>query len=86
MSVDRPDAGRAFQACTSFAHGSAAADLKFLLERLRPCVKHVVAVDLTRPELGWPVVRVLVPELEDGEEMARYQPRERARRAYLGRL
>jgi ribosomal protein S12 methylthiotransferase accessory factor len=85
-SVDAPEAGRQFGACASFEHGSAAEDLAFLLDRLRPLVRHVVAVDLTRPELGWPVVRVLVPELEDGEEMARYRPRERAQRAYLGRL
>ena len=85
-SVEAPEAGRTFGSCASFEHGSAAEDLAFLLDRLRPLARHVVAVDLARPELGWPVVRVLVPELEDGEEMARYAPRERARRAYLGRL
>lgn len=85
-SVEAPAQGRAFNAGPSAEHLSAADDLAFLLDRLQPLVRHVVAVDLARPDLGWPVVRVLVPELEDGEEMERYAPRERARRAYLGRL
>lgn len=86
-SVETPAQGRAFDAGQSAEHGSSTADLAFLLDRLRPLVRHVVAVDLTHPAADhWPVVRVLVPELEDGEEMERYQPRERARRAYLGRL
>ncbi len=86
-SVDASEAGRRFVDCASFEHAGAAEDLAFLLDRLRPLVRHVIVVDLTHPAAGnWPVVRVLVPELEDGEEMECYRPRERARRAYLGRL
>jgi ribosomal protein S12 methylthiotransferase accessory factor len=86
-SVEAPEAGRRFADCTCFEHDSAAEDLAFLLDRLRPLVRHVIVVDLSSPAAGnWPVVRVLVPELEDGEEMECYRPRERARRAYLGRL
>lgn len=40
-------------------------DILWMVERLRQCgLPRVLVVDLTRPELGVPVVRVLVPGLE----------------------
>lgn len=54
-----------FTTIPSFASTRVGADLAATLARLEAAgVKDVVAVDLTRPELGVPVVRVLAPELE----------------------
>jgi ribosomal protein S12 methylthiotransferase accessory factor YcaO len=52
------------------------------LKRLRNSGVHrVVAVDLTRPELGVPVVRVVIPGLEGLYTNPRYTPGPRARLA-----
>jgi len=85
-SIAGTAAGRPFETSPTFAGDSPADDLGHLLSRLRPHVKHVIAVDVTHEETrGVPAVRVLVPELEDGEDMERYAPRRRAVAAYLGR-
>ena len=40
-------------------------DIRFMARRLESAgLKHVIAVDLTRPEVGLPVVKVIVPGLE----------------------
>ncbi len=83
--VAASDVGHPFTSIPSWRGASPAEDFAHILERLRRHLKHVVTIDLTHPETGIPAVRVLVPELEDGEEMPEYQPRERALRAYLGR-
>ncbi|HET6435784.1 MAG TPA: YcaO-like family protein [Xanthomonadaceae bacterium] len=55
-------------------------DLRTLLEQLRKAgIGSAVAVDLTRPELGVPVVKVVVPELEPYLTPL-YRPGKRARR------
>jgi ribosomal protein S12 methylthiotransferase accessory factor len=41
-----------------------------------------IVVDLDKPEFGLPVVRVVVPGLEDGVAMPGYVPGERARDAW----
>lgn len=58
------------------------ADLAFLLNRLKSVgIEHVCVVDLTRAELGIPVVRLMVPGLElDPEDAPDYVLGERARR------
>jgi ribosomal protein S12 methylthiotransferase accessory factor len=85
-SLADPAAGRPFGACPTFAGEAPADDLRHLIARLRPHVKHVIAVDVTHEGAGGvPAVRVLVPELEDGEDMEGYRPRRRAVAAYLGR-
>jgi YcaO-like protein with predicted kinase domain len=57
-------------------------DLGWELERLRSAgITRVVAVDLTRPELGIPVVRVVIPGLEGDIRHPRYVPGARTRRA-----
>jgi ribosomal protein S12 methylthiotransferase accessory factor len=49
-----------------------------LLERLLAAnITEVVAVDLTRPELGLPVVKVVIPGLE-GSDHYEYVPGQRA--------
>ncbi|MCE9667487.1 YcaO-like family protein [Myxococcus stipitatus] len=56
-------------------------DLGWVLSRLREAgLGQVVAVDLTKPELGIPVVRVVVPGLESTHEAPGYLPGPRARR------
>jgi YcaO-like protein with predicted kinase domain len=56
---------RPFSSVASFEHSSIDEDVRFLLERLKEDgFKHVIAVDLTRPEVGIPVVRVVIPGTE----------------------
>lgn len=44
-------------------------------------IRQAVAVDLTRPEFGVPVVRVVIPGLEGSDHLPDYVPGERARAA-----
>jgi YcaO-like protein with predicted kinase domain len=54
-------------------------DLAWLLARLRAAgIEQVVAVDLTRPDLAIPVVRVVIPGLEGPDDHPRYLPGPRA--------
>lgn len=55
-------------------------DLEWLLSRLRAVgLDEAIAVDLSRPELGLPVVRVAVPGLEGPDDHPDYRPGPRAR-------
>lgn len=54
-----------FRDIPSYRHDSVDADVRFLLERMRLWgFEEVVAFDLTRPDVGIPVVRVVVPGAE----------------------
>ncbi len=56
---------RPFSAVPSYEHGTIDEDIRFLLGRLRERgLDQAVAVDLTRQELGVPVVRLVVPGTE----------------------
>jgi ribosomal protein S12 methylthiotransferase accessory factor len=56
-------------------------DVAWELDRLRAADLHdVVAVDLTRPELGIPVLRVVIPGLEPLFDIPGYVPGVRAQR------
>jgi ribosomal protein S12 methylthiotransferase accessory factor len=56
-------------------------DFEFALESLsRAGARQVVAVDLSRAEIGIPVVRIVVPGLEAMSETPHYTPGPRARR------
>ncbi|NTX00695.1 YcaO-like family protein [Myxococcus sp. CA040A] len=60
-------------------------DLEWVLAKVRAAgVTQVVVVDLTKPELGLPVVRVVVPGLEPTHEAPGYVPGPRALRAMRG--
>ncbi|MCY1001686.1 YcaO-like family protein [Myxococcus sp. MISCRS1] len=60
-------------------------DLAWVLAKVRSVgASQVVAVDLTKPELGLPVVRVVVPGLETTHEAPGYQPGPRARQMMRG--
>lgn len=57
-----------------------AADLRWLLGRLRSVgIEQVVACDLTQPEFGIPVVRIVIPGLEGDPRHPYYTPGRRAR-------
>jgi ribosomal protein S12 methylthiotransferase accessory factor len=54
-----------FDEIPTYRHDSVDADVRFLLERLRHWgFSEAVAFDLTRPDVGIPVVRVVVPRAE----------------------
>jgi YcaO-like protein with predicted kinase domain len=73
---------RDFRTIPSHDGESFADDLAWLLGRLRPVgIEQVVAVDLTRPDLAIPVVRVVIPGLEGPDDHPRYLPGPRARAA-----
>jgi ribosomal protein S12 methylthiotransferase accessory factor len=60
-------------------------DLAWVLGQLRGVgVERVIAVDLTRPDLGVPVIRVVIPGLEGPDSEPEYVPGARARAAQEG--
>ena len=62
-------------------------DVEWVLRRLRSAgIQQVLVVDLTKPELGLPVVRVVVPGLEgpDKGDRGGYVPGPRAHAARRG--
>jgi YcaO-like protein with predicted kinase domain len=74
------DGGRAFAEVPDRDFPSLADDLDWLLERLSAVgVREVAIVDLTRPEMGLPVVRVVIPGLEAPDDVAGFVPGQRAR-------
>jgi ribosomal protein S12 methylthiotransferase accessory factor YcaO len=71
---------RPFSSIASYEHASVDADIRFLLSQLSlDRFDQVIAVDLTRPEVGIPVVRVVVPKAETWSVYFTH-----ARRAMLG--
>jgi len=74
--------GRAFHSVPSHDNESFGDDLAWLLARLGAAgIERIVAVDLTRPDLAIPVVRVVIPGLEGPDDHPRYLPGPRARAA-----
>jgi ribosomal protein S12 methylthiotransferase accessory factor len=81
-ALAQANAPRAFGDVPSFESDDAAVDLRWELERLRAAgITEVIAVDLTRPELDIPVVRVVIPGLEWDCTHPDYRPGARARLA-----
>jgi YcaO-like protein with predicted kinase domain len=74
---------RSFQSAANAECESAEAEVVWLLDGLRSIgLTQAVAVDLTRPEFGIPVVRMVVPRLEGSDHShAHYWPGPRARAA-----
>jgi YcaO-like protein with predicted kinase domain len=80
--IARPGTRRDFRNIPSHDGESFEDDLAWLLACLRAAgIDQVVAVDLTRPELAIPVVRVVIPGLEGPDDHPRYLPGPRARAA-----
>ena len=78
--------GKPFRDVASCEHDTFEADANWLLGRIRGAgLENAIAVDLTRPEFGVPVLRVIVPGLEDGIEAPGYAPGPRARAALEAR-
>ncbi|WP_254027089.1 YcaO-like family protein [Mesorhizobium ventifaucium] len=77
---------RSFQHTPSFDGDIIESDVSYVLGKLAAAgIQDVVAVCLTRSDFRIPVVRIIIPELEDGELNDCYSPRGRAIRAYRGR-
>ncbi len=71
---------RRFQDVPTFEGDSFDEDVAWELERLRAAgLRQVVVVDLTKRELGIPVVRVIIPGLEPLHDIPGYTPGARAR-------
>jgi ribosomal protein S12 methylthiotransferase accessory factor len=76
------DAMRDFGALPSFLFGDLRIEVDWILDRLGSAgIRQAVAVDLTRPEYGVPVVRAVIPGLEGSDHIPDYAPGERARAA-----
>jgi len=77
---------RAFHQAPDHAGDTLDDDIAWELDRLRASGLHqVVAVDLTRPELGIPVVRVVIPALEPLYDIPGFVPGARAKRRLMER-
>jgi ribosomal protein S12 methylthiotransferase accessory factor len=81
LSIASTDPARAFNAAPSRCFDSFDEECRWLVDRLAAVgCSHVLATDLTKPECGVPVVRVIVPGLE-GPDDADCIPGLRAREA-----
>jgi ribosomal protein S12 methylthiotransferase accessory factor len=81
-ALRRETAPHSFREVPSFAADDLRQDLERELERLQSVgFPGVVVVDLTRPDFGIPVVRVVIPGLEGDIKHPHYTPGARARRA-----
>ena len=78
---------RRFDAATRYEFDTFHAEVSWILERLRliGCAQAIV-VDMTHPEFGIAVVRVVVPGLEGSDHLADYVPGPRAQAVLEGRL
>jgi YcaO-like protein with predicted kinase domain len=76
-----PERMRSFKSAPDIECDSCEAEVAWLLDKLRSIgLKQAVAVDLTQPEFGIPVVRVVVPGLEGSDHVpSQYSPGSRAR-------
>jgi len=74
---------RDFRSVASARFDTFEAEVDWLLDRLRSIgLRQAIAVDLTRPEIGIPVARIVVPGLEGSDHhAASYAPGARARAA-----
>jgi YcaO-like protein with predicted kinase domain len=69
----------AFGAVPGYASDDLADDLRWALARLAACgIEQAIAIDLSRPELAIPVMRVVVPGLEGHVRHPDYRPGPRA--------
>lgn len=84
--VLRAGGERQFQDAPSYESDDVGDDVAWQKERLLSVgIEHVVAVDLTKPEIGIPVVRVIIPGLELARDVPGWSPGPRARSALARR-
>jgi ribosomal protein S12 methylthiotransferase accessory factor len=80
-AISQASKARSFRDVPGHNTDDVAIDLRWELERLRAIgIPRVIAVDLTRPEFGIPVVKVVIPGLEWDSNHANYVAGPRARR------
>lgn len=78
----RQGAKRRFDETPSYESDDVGDDVAWQKERLMSTgIEHVIATDLTKPELGIPVVRVIIPGLELARDVPGWVPGQRARSA-----
>jgi YcaO-like protein with predicted kinase domain len=78
-----PVAERSFADVPSHEAATCADDLDWMLGRLRAVgIAEIVTLDLARPEVGMPVVRVIIPGLEGPDDHEAYVPGPRVRRLF----
>lgn len=71
-----------FESIDTYTHATIEADLRWLLRRMSNAgLQQAFVVDLTLPEFNIPVIRALVPGLEDGIGISNYAIGERAQAA-----
>lgn len=71
---------RAFEAVPTHVHDTFEQDVEGIVTQLREAgLAHIAVVDLTKPEFGLPVFRVVVPGLETSRRVGGYVPGPRAR-------
>ncbi|MGA7805959.1 MAG: YcaO-like family protein [Bradyrhizobium sp.] len=81
-AVSRAAEARSFRNVPTFDGEDVVADVRWELQRLRAIgIERLVAIDLTRPDIGIPVVRIVVPGLEWDCTHRDYVRGPRARRA-----
>jgi ribosomal protein S12 methylthiotransferase accessory factor len=86
-AMSQAAAARSFRDAPSFDTDDVVEDVRLELKRLRAIgVDRVVAIDLTRPDFGIPVVRVLIPGLEFDCTHRDYVQGIRARRSAGGTI
>jgi ribosomal protein S12 methylthiotransferase accessory factor len=79
--VRKPGPGRPFDDAPDYTNSVFEADLSLVLGRLQALgLRQVVRVDLTLPEFGVPVVKMIVPHLEGMSGSSSYVPGIRGRR------
>ena len=77
---------RRFEETPSYVNDTFEEDVKLLLDRLREAgLEQAIVVDLTKPEFGIPVVRVVIPGLETYHHVQGYLPGARALRLLKAR-
>jgi ribosomal protein S12 methylthiotransferase accessory factor len=75
-----PQTARDFRDVPTYESETVGDDLGWILARLQSAgVEEVIAVDLTRPDMGVPVARVVIPGLEGPDDQDRYVPGPRVR-------
>jgi ribosomal protein S12 methylthiotransferase accessory factor len=80
--LDSQESGRSFREVPSFESATIADDIDWMVRCLaRAGMEQVLVVDLSMPEFGIPVVRVVVPGLEGPDKGSKsdYAPGSRAR-------
>lgn len=79
--LQHEDPQRSFAEAPSVDHPTFDADVQWELQRLAAAgLSQVIAVNLTRPRIDIPVVRMIIPHLEGTSEVKGYAPGPRARR------